>query len=103
MVAAVAMMVDKMVVEVVVTITAIDAAIKIRRSTRTLLVIFVNVFLLMTFAAISLVVLMIVRPMRTCVVSSTIPNTAPRPQTVHSSSPTSRMAVKLQARKAQEV
>jgi hypothetical protein len=39
-----------------------------------------------TSAAISLVVLMTVRP-----------------QTVHSSSPTSSMAVKLQARKAQEV
>jgi hypothetical protein len=70
--------VDKMVVEVVVTITAIDVAIKIRRSTRTLLVIFVNVFLLVTSAAISLVVLMTVRPMRTCATSSMILNTAPQ-------------------------
>jgi hypothetical protein len=69
--------VDKMVVEVVVTITAIDAVIEIRRSTRTLLMIFVNVFLLVTSIAISLVVLMTVRPMRTCTISSTIPNMAP--------------------------
>jgi hypothetical protein len=46
---------EKMVVEVIVTITAIDAAIEIRRSTRTLIVIFVDVFLLVTYAAISLV------------------------------------------------
>jgi hypothetical protein len=78
MVAVAATRADKMVVKVVVTITAIDVAIEIRRSTRTLLVIFVNVFLLVTFAAISLVMLMTVRPTRTCVVSSTIPNTAPR-------------------------
>jgi hypothetical protein len=58
MVTSAATMVDKMVVEVVVTITAIDVAIEIRRLTRTLLVIFVNVFLLVTFAAISLVALM---------------------------------------------
>jgi hypothetical protein len=75
-VAAAATRVDKMVVEVVMTITAIDATIEIRRLTRTLLVIFVNVFLLVMSAAISLVVLMTVRPTRTCVVSSTIPNTA---------------------------
>jgi hypothetical protein len=58
-------------------------------------VIFVNVFLLVTSTAISLVMLMTIKPMRTCAVSSTIPNTAPRPQTVHSSSLTSRMAMKL--------
>jgi uncharacterized membrane protein len=58
MVTSAATMVDKMVVEVIVTIIAIDAAIEIRRLTRTLLVIFVNVFLLVTFVAISLVVLM---------------------------------------------
>jgi hypothetical protein len=67
-----------MVVEVIVTITAIDAAIKIRKSTRTLIVIFANVFLLVTSAAISLVVLMTVRPTRTCAASSTILNTPPQ-------------------------
>jgi hypothetical protein len=92
--------VDKMVVMVVVTTTAIIMAIKIRRWTRTLLTISVIVFLLVTSVAISLVMLMTVRPMRTCAASSTTPNTAPRPQTVHSSSLTSHMAVKLQAQKA---
>jgi hypothetical protein len=62
MVAVVATTTDKMVVEVIMTITAIDVAIKFRRSTRTLLVIFVNVFLLMTFVAISLVMPMTIRP-----------------------------------------
>jgi hypothetical protein len=70
---------DKMVVEAIVTITAIDTAIEIRRSTRTLLVIFVNVFLLVTSVAISLVVLMTARPTRMCAISSTIPNTPLRP------------------------
>jgi ascorbate-specific PTS system EIIC-type component UlaA len=68
---------------------------EIRRSTRTLLVIFVNVFLLVTSTAISLVVLMTVRPTRTYAISNTILNTAPRLQIVHSSSLTSRMAAKL--------
>jgi hypothetical protein len=39
--------------------------------------------------------LMTVRPTRTCAASSTIPNTAPKPQIVHSSSPIGRMAMKL--------
>jgi hypothetical protein len=75
---AAAMRADRMVVEVVMTITAIVAAIEIRRSTRTLLVISVTVFLLVTSAAISLIMLMTVRPTRTYAASRMTQNMAPR-------------------------
>jgi hypothetical protein len=41
--------------------------------------------------------LMTARPMRTCAASSMTPNTAPGPQAVYSSSPTSHLAKEVQA------
>jgi hypothetical protein len=76
-VVAVVTRVDKKVVEVVVTTTAIVTAIEIRRSTGTLLAISITIFLLVTFAVTSLVMLMTARPTRTCAASSMTPNTAP--------------------------
>jgi hypothetical protein len=92
----VVMRAEKKAVEVVVTITAIIVAIRIRRSTRTLLMISVTVFLV-TSVAISPVMLMTTRLMRTCAVSSMTLNTAPGPQTVYCSSLISRLAKEFQA------
>jgi hypothetical protein len=76
-VAVVAMRAVKKVVEVVVTTTAIVATIEIRRSTRILLAISVTGFLPVTSIVTSLVVLMIARPMRTCIASSMTLNMFP--------------------------
>jgi hypothetical protein len=70
-------MADKKVVEVIVTTTAIVAAIEIRKSTRTLLAISVIIYLLTTSAVASPVVPMTAKSMRTCAAWSMTPSTAP--------------------------
>jgi hypothetical protein len=68
---------DKKVVEVVMTTITIVAAIEIKKSTRTLLAISIVVFLLVTSAVTSLVMLMTARLTRTYAAASMTPNTAP--------------------------
>jgi hypothetical protein len=100
---AAAMRADKKVVEVIMTTTTIIMVIEIRRLTRTLLVIFVPVFLLVTSVVTSLVVLMTARPVRMCTASNMTLNMPPMSQTVYSSSLISHLAKEFQAREAQEI